>query len=100
QYRRPATHANASSKNSNPGPVHPSRVLACRGSGAAGVPQARQSRWVHGESVEEGQALLKQGFRCLEYWGDSFIYRQALSQAISSLRESIRVAPERALSSD
>jgi 2-keto-3-deoxy-L-rhamnonate aldolase RhmA len=51
-------------------------------------------------SVEEGQALLKQGFRCLEYWGDSFIYRQALSQAISSLRESIRVAPERALSSD
>jgi 2-keto-3-deoxy-L-rhamnonate aldolase RhmA len=51
-------------------------------------------------SVEEGQALLKQGFRCLEYWGDSFIYRQALSEAISSLRKSAGAAPQKAVAGD
>jgi len=40
-------------------------------------------------SIEEGHALLKQGFRCLEYWGDSFIYRQALSEAISGLKKGV-----------
>jgi 2-dehydro-3-deoxyglucarate aldolase/4-hydroxy-2-oxoheptanedioate aldolase len=39
-------------------------------------------------SVEEGQRLLEQGFRCIEYWGDIFIYRQALGQAITALRNS------------
>ena len=45
------------------------------------------------QSVEEGQALLKRGFRCLSYWGDTFIYREALSQAITSLRGNIPIAP-------
>jgi hypothetical protein len=49
-------------------------------------------------SIEEGQALLKQGFGCLEYWGDSFIYRQALREATSGLKR--RVASQKVLSSD
>ena len=40
-------------------------------------------------SVEEGKALLKQGFRCLEFWGDIFIYKKALGDAISALREGV-----------
>ncbi len=43
-------------------------------------------------SVEEGQRLLEQGFRCIEYWGDIFIYRQALGQAITALRNSASAA--------
>jgi 2-keto-3-deoxy-L-rhamnonate aldolase RhmA len=43
-------------------------------------------------SVEEGQRLLEQGFRCIEYWGDIFIYRQALGQAITALRDSTSAA--------
>lgn len=38
------------------------------------------------ESVEQGRALLKQGFRCLSYWGDIFIYREAVRQGIAALR--------------
>jgi 2-dehydro-3-deoxyglucarate aldolase/4-hydroxy-2-oxoheptanedioate aldolase len=36
--------------------------------------------------VEQGRALLQQGFRCLAYWGDLWIYKQALRQGISALR--------------
>jgi len=44
------------------------------------------------QSVEEGEALLKQGFRCLAYWGDTFIYREALSRGITALRGRIPMA--------
>jgi len=37
-------------------------------------------------SVEDGRASMERGFRCLTYWGDSFIYREALSRGIASLR--------------
>ncbi len=40
-------------------------------------------------SVQEGQALLAQGFRCLAYWGDMFIYKQALGQSVSALRNRV-----------
>jgi len=38
-------------------------------------------------SVEEGRSLLAQGFRCLAYSGDISIYRGALNQAITALRD-------------
>jgi 2-dehydro-3-deoxyglucarate aldolase/4-hydroxy-2-oxoheptanedioate aldolase len=37
-------------------------------------------------SPEEGRALLGQGFRCLAYWGDLWIYKQALRQGLAALR--------------
>ena len=35
-----------------------------------------------------GQQALAQGFRCLAYWGDVWIYQQGLRQGIAALRES------------
>lgn len=37
-------------------------------------------------SPEEGQAMLARGFRCLAYWGDLWIYGQALGAGLSTLR--------------
>jgi len=37
-------------------------------------------------SVEEGRALLAQGFRSVAYWGDLWIYKQGLRQGIEGLR--------------
>ncbi len=41
-------------------------------------------------SPEQGRDLLAQGFRCLAYWGDLWIYAQALREGISQIR---RMAP-------
>ncbi len=40
-------------------------------------------------NVEEGRALLAQGFRCLAYSGDIWIYGEGLSRAITALRETV-----------
>ena len=55
------------------------RVLAaCRAHGkAAGFMVA---------TAEEARAKLDQGFRCLAFWGDIWIYQQALSAGLSSIR--------------
>ncbi len=37
-------------------------------------------------SPDEGQALLAKGFRCIAYWGDLWIYAQALRQGIERIR--------------
>jgi 2-dehydro-3-deoxyglucarate aldolase/4-hydroxy-2-oxoheptanedioate aldolase len=37
-------------------------------------------------SPEEARAKLAQGFRCLAYWGDLWIYQQALSAALQRIR--------------
>ena len=37
-------------------------------------------------SVEEGRAVLAQGFRCVAYGGDIWLYQQALRQGIAALR--------------
>ncbi len=37
-------------------------------------------------SAEEGAALLAKGFRCLAYWGDLWIYGQALRQGLEGIR--------------
>ena len=37
-------------------------------------------------SPEEARAKLDQGFRCLAYWGDLWIYQQALSAAMQRIR--------------
>jgi 2-keto-3-deoxy-L-rhamnonate aldolase RhmA len=37
-------------------------------------------------SAEQGRALLAQGFRCLAYWSDLWIYKQGLRQGIEALR--------------
>jgi 2-dehydro-3-deoxyglucarate aldolase/4-hydroxy-2-oxoheptanedioate aldolase len=37
-------------------------------------------------SVEEGRAMLAQGFRCLAYGGDIWLYQAALRQGIAALR--------------
>jgi 2-keto-3-deoxy-L-rhamnonate aldolase RhmA len=57
------------------------RVLrACETSGkAAGFMVA---------SPEEGRAKLAAGFRCLAYWGDLWIYQQALRDGIGKIRAS------------
>ena len=39
------------------------------------------------KSVEEGQAMLARGFRCLAYWGDLWIYQQALGQGVAAVRQ-------------
>jgi 2-dehydro-3-deoxyglucarate aldolase/4-hydroxy-2-oxoheptanedioate aldolase len=46
-------------------------------------------------SVDEGKALLKQGFRCLAFWGDLWIYREALRTGIGGImREVARPATD------
>jgi 2-dehydro-3-deoxyglucarate aldolase/4-hydroxy-2-oxoheptanedioate aldolase len=40
-------------------------------------------------SVEEGRALIKQGFRALAYWGDSWIYRDALKSGIGGIMQDV-----------
>lgn len=40
-------------------------------------------------SPDEGRAALAQGFRCLAYWGDLWLYRQALSEGIRALRSNL-----------
>ena len=37
-------------------------------------------------SVEEGSGLLSRGFRCLAYWGDLWIYQEALRGGLAALR--------------
>ena len=37
-------------------------------------------------SVEQGRALLAQGFRILAYWGDAWLFKQALRDGLSSIR--------------
>ncbi|MSS73404.1 MAG: aldolase [Candidatus Latescibacteria bacterium] len=39
-------------------------------------------------SPEEGRASLAQGFRCLAYWTDHLLYRQALREGIQGVRAS------------
>jgi 2-keto-3-deoxy-L-rhamnonate aldolase RhmA len=38
-------------------------------------------------SVEEGRQRLAQGFRCIAYGGDIWLYQQALTQGIRALRD-------------
>jgi hypothetical protein len=37
-------------------------------------------------SPEEAEAKLEQGFRCLAYWGDIWLYQQALSNGLERTR--------------
>jgi 2-dehydro-3-deoxyglucarate aldolase/4-hydroxy-2-oxoheptanedioate aldolase len=41
-------------------------------------------------SAEQGKEALAQGFRCLSYWADLLLYRQALGDGIRALRASLR----------
>lgn len=38
-------------------------------------------------SVAEGCSQIARGFRCLAYWGDIWIYKQALGDGLSAIRE-------------
>ena len=38
-------------------------------------------------SIAEGRSKLAQGFRCLAYWGDLWIYGQALAAGIAGIKE-------------
>lgn len=63
------------------------RVLAaCRRHGKAAGYMA--------STPAEGQKLLQQGFRCLAYLGDLWIYKQGLREGIRSLRASLREVKE------
>lgn len=44
-------------------------------------------------SVEETQALVKRGFRCLAYGGDLWIYQRALSRDLEAIREALGMDP-------
>ena len=37
-------------------------------------------------SAEEAEAKLEQGFRCLAYWGDIWLYQQALTNGLERTR--------------
>ncbi|MEX0763231.1 MAG: aldolase/citrate lyase family protein [Dehalococcoidia bacterium] len=37
-------------------------------------------------SIEEGQALIRRGFRCIAYWGDLWIYKQGLQRGIEAIK--------------
>ena len=47
---------------------------------------AKSRAWPQGQSNAQGRALLVQGFRCLAYWGDLWIYKQGLQQGLAALR--------------
>ena len=36
--------------------------------------------------IDDGLAQLAQGFRCVAYWGDLWIYKQGLRQGITALQ--------------
>jgi 2-keto-3-deoxy-L-rhamnonate aldolase RhmA len=38
-------------------------------------------------SVDEGLERMRQGFRCIAYWGDLWIYQQGLRQGVAALKE-------------
>ena len=40
-------------------------------------------------SAEEGRSLIEQGFNCVAYWGDLWIYKQGLRQGIAALRATL-----------
>ncbi len=40
-------------------------------------------------NVEEGKSLIRQGFRALAYWGDSWIYREALRSGIGGIMSEV-----------
>ena len=46
-------------------------------------------------SPEEARAKLDQGFRCLAYWGDLWIYQQALSAAMQRIRSEAAISRPR-----
>ena len=43
-------------------------------------------------SVEEGLERMRQGFRCVAYWGDLWIYQQGLKQGVAALKDGERTA--------
>ena len=43
-------------------------------------------------SVEEGLERMQQGFRCIAYWGDLWIYQQGLKQGVTALKNGARSA--------
>ena len=43
-------------------------------------------------SVEEGLERMRQGFRCVAYWGDLWIYQQGLKQGVAALKDGARTA--------
>ena len=38
-------------------------------------------------SIDEVRARLEQGFRCVAYWGDIWLYASALRDGIERIRE-------------
>ncbi len=38
-------------------------------------------------SVDEGLERMRQGFRCIAYWGDLWIYQQGLKQGVAALKD-------------
>ncbi len=38
-------------------------------------------------SVDEGVERMRQGFRCIAYWGDLWIYQQGLKQGVAALKD-------------
>jgi 2-keto-3-deoxy-L-rhamnonate aldolase RhmA len=40
--------------------------------------------------IEQGRALLAQGFRMLAYSGDIWLYQRALSEGLAGLRASLK----------
>lgn len=43
-------------------------------------------------SIEEGLERMRQGFRCIAYWGDLWIYQQGLQQGVAALKDGARTA--------
>ncbi len=43
-------------------------------------------------SVEEGLERMRQGFRCVAYWGDLWIYQQGLREGVAALKDGARTA--------
>ncbi len=52
---------------------------ACRGKGKA--------PGIMSTGVNEARAQLEQGFRCVAYWGDIWLYASALREGLASIRE-------------
>ena len=71
-----------------PGQFDPPGLPGGRRPGVRGLPTdtARPPGFMASERGRRRRALSSRGFRCLAYWGDLWIYQQALRQGIAAIR--------------
>lgn len=75
-----------------PGQFTDPRYLAAVDRIAATAAAARKTAGFMASNIEEAAFMLKKGFRCLAYWGDLWIYGQALRNGIEATKKAAAMA--------